>query len=365
MSKERDQRNLVDFAFQVLATLRQPSGLYCFDRSFDSPQCRGESVRYSLMVLLGLDRARSSGRTDLEAEIEALSAICLDRRDTFTDGDFGLALWAEARRERGRADELIEETVSRATNDAALSTLAGMEIAWLVIGLAHASERSDRANVGLDRVLQHLRQTRLAPSGLAYHTAKSGPRRHLPNFATQIYTVLALTAAARTKRAPWAENAAVELADHLLRLQRPNGGWPWVFHADRAVVVEPYEIYSVHQDAMAPMALLELTDLTGDDRYATAARAGLDWSTGNNELGVDLLDRDARFAHRSIRRRAPFDRVVLAANSAAALAHSPLTWQRDSTLELNATCRPYHLGWILQAWSGREHLVETPASEAR
>jgi hypothetical protein len=364
MSKDGDQLSLVDFAFQALTSLQQPSGLYCFDRTFDSPECRGESVRYSLIVLLGLGRALSSGRADLAAEIETLSAVCLDRRNTFTDGDFGLALWAEARRESDRTDQLIEETLSRVANDSALSTLPGMEIAWLVLGLAHAAERNDRANVGLDRVLQHLRQTRLAPSGLAYHTAKSGLRRHLPNFATQIYTLLALTTAARTKRAPWAEPAAVELGGHLLRLQRPNGGWPWLFHADRAVVVEPYEIYSVHQDAMAPMALLELSELTGDDQYAAAARAGLGWSTGDNELGVNLLDRDAAFAHRSIRRRAPFDRVVLGANTAAALAYSPLTWQRDTTLELNATCRPYHLGWILEAWSGREHLVETPAAEA-
>jgi hypothetical protein len=363
MSKEGDQFSLVDFAFQVLASLQQPSGLYCFDRQFDSPDIRGESVRYSLIVLLGLSRAQSSGRADLATEIEALSAVCLDRRNTFTDGDFGLALWAEARRESDSTDQLIEATASRVTDDMALSTLPGMEIAWLVLGLAHAAEHSDRANAALDRVLQHLRQTRLAPSGLAYHTTKSGPRRHLPNFATQIYTVLALTAAARTKRAPWAERAAVDLAGHLLRLQRPNGGWPWLFHADRAVVVEPFEVYSVHQDAMAPMALLELSELTGDDQYAAAARAGLPWSTGSNELGVNLLDRGAAFAHRSIRRRAPFDRVVLGANTVAALAHSPLTYQRDSTLELNATCRPYHPGWILEAWSGREHLAEAPVAE--
>ena len=29
---------------------------------------------------------------------------------------------------------------------------------------------------------------------------------------------------------------------------------------------------------------------------------------------------------------------------------------------VNATCRPYHLGWILEAWRGREHLYEA-ASE--
>ena len=70
MSKDGNQVSLVDFAFQVLPSLQQPSGLYCFDRTFDSPEIRGESVRYSLMVLLGLSRAQSSGHPDLAPEIE-------------------------------------------------------------------------------------------------------------------------------------------------------------------------------------------------------------------------------------------------------------------------------------------------------
>ena len=141
----------------------------------------------------------------------------------------------------------------------------------------------------------------------------------------------------------------------------PNGGWPWLFHADRAVVVEPYEIYSVHQDAMAPMALLELTDLTGDDRYAAAVRAGLDWSTGHNELNVDLLDRE---------RASPTGRSADARPSIewswprTRRRRSRTARSRGSAIRRSSStrpCRPYHLGWILEAWSGREHLVETPA----
>ena len=30
-------------------------------------------------------------------------------------------------------------------------------------------------------------------------------------------------------------------------------------------------------------------------------------------------------------------------------------------MELNRTCRPYHLGWILEAWSGHEEFPATVA----
>lgn len=128
----------------------------------------------------------------------------------------------------------------------------------------------------------------------------------LPNFATEIYTVMALTAVARNDLDLASRNEAIRLADALLEMQRPDGGWPWLFNAARGTVVEPYEVYSVHQDAMAPMALLALTDLTGDERYAGAARRGLRWGFGHNELSVNFYDAAHHFAHRSIRRAAPW-----------------------------------------------------------
>ena len=149
-----------------------------------------------------------------------------------------------------------------------------------------------------------------------------------------------------------------ELGDQLLRLQQPDGGWPWLFEAERGFVVEPYEIYTVHQDAMAPMALLELGDLTQDPQYRAAAVRGLAWSRGDNPLRADLILPGAQFAHRSIRRRTPWDRAALLASSAGAvLAHRPVHVP-GFALEINATCRPYHLGWILEAWAGREDASE-------
>lgn len=341
---------LVTFALDALGDLRMPSGLYCHERPFGGTG-QGESVRYSLMVLVGLLRAQASG-LPVSVDLGNLFDCCLARRDSFSAGDVGLALWADARLGGGDTIGLIRDLAQRLPDQASLNALVGMEVAWLLTGLCHAGHRSSLAAEPFHRLSRHLRVDRRAPSGLYYHDASSRLRRYLPNFATEIYTLLALALTAGHLGDERARRDAVTLADHLLHTQLPDGAWPWLFDARSGAVVERYELYSVHQDAMAPMALLELSAVTGDTRYEEAARRGLAWSRGNNELGVDLLDEDARFAHRSIRRRQPWDRVALAVNTGATLATRHPLRVGSSSLELNAVTRPYHLGWILEAWAG-------------
>jgi hypothetical protein len=130
-----------------------------------------------------------------------------------------------------------------------------------------------------------------------------------------------------------------------------------MFDAERARVVEPYPIYSVHQDGMAPIALLELYEATGEERYRAAAARGVEWIYEQNELQRSMLDTGRRIVYRSIRRRSPWDRALLYANTAAALAGLSQRANWRGSLELNRTDRPYHLGWVLEAWCGREELA--------
>jgi hypothetical protein len=232
-----------------------------------------------------------------------------------------------------------------------------MEVAWIVLGLALAN----RGGQQLDDALRALLEANAAPGGLLYHYGPGSRRRRFPNFATQSYGVLALATAARLGLDERALPAARRLADRLLELQLADGGWPWLFDADRGTVVERYEVYSVHQHGMAPMALLELADVAGEHRYMEAASRGVDWLHGRNDLGVEFADEEERLIYRSIRRRRPWDRIAIAANLAGSTLAGRPVLRGPRALELHAVGRPYELGWLLEAWAGREAMYAEQA----
>lgn len=348
-----DIPGLLEFCNAVLPTLRLPNGLYCFDREFGSPELRGVSPRYTLMVALGFERA---GRAGLELSTTAaeLADVILADQSALTLGDRGLLLWLLSRLGDDRADGVISGLGSVRAED--LVGLEGMEIGWLVTGAAVAVGAGRSAQRLLDVVLDSLWSRRAAASPLFHHMG-AGKRALLPNFATQIYSVLALAEVARATDDQKAIAAAQDLADLLIESRDSDFGWPWLFHAERGTVVERYQVYSVHQDAMAPMALFAVSEVTGDDRYAKAGAEGLEWCYGRNELSFHFYDPANRFAHRAIRRKGAADRAELWANTALGLAGARQRLDVGPRT-INATCRPYHLGWVLEAWAGREDRID-------
>lgn len=327
-----------------------PSGLFAYELARGSAKPEGSSLRYTVMTEIGLRRASAAGIVH-PFDLDRIRAAALGELGSpeLRPGDFGLLLWADALSDGGRADELERLLGASLERQGGVSAREGMEVAWIVQGLALQGRRGP----ALEEALEVLLGANAAPSGLLYHFGAGNRRRRFPNFATQIYGVLALTTAARLELDERALPAARSLADRLLELQNPDGGWPWLFDADRGIVVEHYEVYSVHQHGMAPMALLELSAVSGDSRYAEAASLGVGWLHRRNDLGIEFADTEERLIYRSIRRRRPWDRIAIAANLAgSALAGRPLL-RGPRALELHAVGRPYELGWLLEAWAGR------------
>jgi hypothetical protein len=349
----RDPDGLVSFALESLRPMELPSGLFCHHRARGRAEPVGVSLRYTLMVLLGLHEAERGGRHhvfDL-ARIWNAASGRLDAAE-LVPGDLGLFLWAAAVGGRDGADELAQRLEQALPAAGGLVAREGMEPAWIVQGAAlqlaagagAAHERHLRQ--GLDVLLRNQ-----APSGLLHHSG-TGRRRRFPNFATQIYGVLALSTVARLGFDDRALPAARRIADALLGLQLGDGGWPWIYDARAGRVVERYEVYSVHQHAMAPMGLLALAAAAQDERYAHAARRGLEWIHGRNELGLDMVDAAEGLIYRSVRRRKPLDRVALYANTAAAaLIRRPVLGAGGVEL-FDITCS-YELGWLVYAWAAR------------
>jgi hypothetical protein len=339
-------RELEEFALATLPSMRLPDGAFCHEVRAPGLEPEGRSLRYTLMCLLGLQRAQKAG-LPVPIDPGELLGLVVDEVTSpeMTVGDLGLLLWADARAGGRWRDKVAFRLHGRLGTR--FPNLEGLELSWVVIGAAEA-----KAQVLLDDALARQLARVDSHSGLFRHQ-DGGGRARFPNFATQIYGVLALEAAARAGRAQ-ALGPARRAADRLLDLQREDGGWPWIFDTRAGRVVEPYEVYSVHQDAMAPMALLALTDATGDERYRDAALRGLEWVFGGNDLNRVMLDREAGILYRSIRRRPGLDRALLYANTLGAMIRQPPLAGFGGPLEVNPTDRPYHLGWVLEAWAGRE-----------
>ena len=351
---------LIDFALEALPPMRLDDGVFCFERRSGQVAPIGRSPRYTLMVELGLLRAQAAGYA-LPFDVDDVNAAAWREleRGNMAPGDIGLMLWIDARRGGGRGTELVERLDTALAGAGGLPARLGMELGWIVTGLAHhAAGGGRRATRLLRESLDQLLVRNRAQSNLFRHFGARGWRRRFPNFATQIYSVLALAVAGRHGLDERALPAARALADRLLELQLPDGGWPWLFDAERGTVVERYEVYSVHQDAMAPMALFELTEATGDERYREAAVRGLQWIFGDNELGLNMVDRENGLVLRSIRRRRGPDRLWLAAKTGASLTGLPTPGSTARLTEPNPTDRPYHFGWVLEAWCGREDATQ-------
>jgi hypothetical protein len=365
-------RALCSLALARLPRMIDPAtGLFTFGVSGDTLAPRGTSVRYTAMTAIGLERADAHGLgspVDLERIYEALGAT-LPGVDNL--GDLGLVIWAAARRSRPLAERALRlidefpEHVQRRGGGSVHST----ELALLTNGLTEAlaagvgSERDVRTR--LDRAFRCLSNQR-GPSGLLPFS-RPAPGRESPAtlherlqaelgfFDAQIYGLLAALRRHEVLDDEGARAMARTIAEHLLACQHPLGQWAWHYNVRTGAVVDLYPVYAVHQDGMAPMALLPAERLLGLSTVPAVAR-GVKWLFGRNELNESLVDAERAVIWRSIRRRAPLRSVVypLKLASLTDLGRSLDLGARLSSpdvLEVDREMRPYHLGFCLYAFS--------------
>jgi hypothetical protein len=361
LGQESGARGLIAFALENLKRMQTGSGLFCHEILAGDPSPHGISLRYTLMTYIGLLKAEATGHRH-DFDLHRIEAALADRVDAaqLRPGDYGLHLWADALTGGERRDELLMRLRAALAAGGGLAAREGMEVGWIVQGLSlQVADGFDAARGLLDEALDQALSRAHARSGLFEHSG-SGVRRRFPNFATQIYNVLALATVAKLGLDPdgRAVGAARRAGQRLAALQLPDGGWPWIYDARSGRVVERYEVYTVHQTAMAPMGLLQLWEATGERTHLEAAARGVDWIHGRNDLGVPMLDADEQILCRSIRRRSPWSGIFLYGNTAAsAVTGAGRAGGGAGTLEINRTDRPYHLGWVLEAWCGREDLL--------
>ncbi|MEU6372622.1 hypothetical protein [Streptomyces sp. NPDC046909] len=323
---------------------------------------RGTSTRYAAITALGVEflpedrqRAVLAGRTAQEFTgllIESLPAVT-------NLGDAALIAWAAAETGHPKLSDALARVQAL---DEPGHPQYTVEAAWVLSALAAARDTvdvEDRFSAARDRLLR----ARIGDSPLFPHATGPGLvpwyRAHVSCFADQTYPLQALARAHASDHAgdPVALAASQACAARICELQGEGGQWWWHYDARTGGVVEGYPVYSVHQHAMAPTALFDLTDAGGGD-FGAAIRKGLRWMTEVPELGAGheplILD-ELGATWRKVYRGDPKKAVRAARGLGTRVAPNLRLKALDRVyrpLSVDRECRPYEFGWMLYAWQG-------------
>jgi len=334
-------------------------------RADETFRIAGKSVRYAAITQVGISRWLTHHPEDADQLPDLWSVILKETEKEVHVSDLSLTLWAGVISDRDGCDSIAR--LLREKWSCQAETCNAYELAWAVQACATARRTAQYPKYGLDPIAQEARDRLLAlfqPTTRLFrrHYRKGVTQavgRRIACFADQVYPILALS----TYGSAFGDQRCIEVAgqatEEICRLQGALGQWRWHYDTIAGGVCEEYPVYSVHQDGMAPMAILASDRATGLD-HSRNIELGLRWIVGNNELGENLLKSEDGIVWRDIRRRELprvgrfFRGVWRTAGLQSGQQPSTKTARRFC---INYECRPYHLGWVLYAWADRNVCV--------
>jgi hypothetical protein len=312
----------------------------------------GASARYAAIAALGVSRLPE---TDQRAVLggdccQDLVTSLAGQLDTLTSlGDVALTCWAAAE----AAHPALDAALARlAEVDSPGRPAPVVDSSWTVSALVAARSRAD-VEEHLARAVRRLLDAR--GQVLFRHVAGTGEapfRRHVGSFADQIYPVQALARLHASSADPATLAVANQTAAAICAAQGPAGQWWWHYDARTGGVVEGYPVYSVHQHAMAPMALFDLAE-AGGDLHLDAVCRGLRWLSDPPESAEPMLIDDPPVTWRKVARGDPHKLVRGLRATATSVRPSARLAMLDRLFppcQVDHECRPYELGWLLFAW---------------
>ncbi len=311
----------------------------------------GRSLRYSAIAMIGLAREDDRETRRILRHEPGLLLRELQVRGEASDrlGDVALAHWALT----ANCWPEREGTLRRlAALHPAETPRPTVELAWCLMALC--IDRQAPAEQLREALARRLVEA-ARPAGVFPHVVggTGGTRSHVACFADLVYPIQALSAYQGLTGDEAALAAALAAGALICRLQGPSGQWWWHYDVRTGEVVEPYPVYAVHQDAMAPMALHALQEASGRD-FGEAVERGLRWLESSPELGGEsLIDERAGVVWRKVARREP-GKLSRYVQATASRVHPRLRVPGlDQVLpprSIDFEDRPYHLGWVLFAW---------------
>ena len=309
-----DSRSLTRIALDtLLAMMGSADDLLCFTMVPDGNGIRrlGVSPRYTAIALIGMLTAKTNGH-GLDIDPSRMVSVLLETVANGANiGDLGLVSWVAALTgDREVCDNRLKPIVQKRLQETRCGCTS-MEVQWLLTGLCKLYQQFPGSG-WLEPLIRRCYEN-LTP----FYNDKTGLfcdiypckivnrwKKDLSYFCNQTYGIYSLCTYNETFGDRQALEWALGTARKICSLQGELGQWPWLFDSRKGTVVSVYPVYSVHQDAMAPMALIRVGRLSGED-FTPAISRGISWVLGKNELGESMVDPGRGVIWRSIRRRTP------------------------------------------------------------
>ena len=366
ISVQPDVRALNSLAVRSLISLYdEPSGYFSGRATLvdDELHLSEASRKHSIVALLGLHQLVGSGES-VPFDLAAIrDAVLRDNSWVRNAGELGLLTWFAAVCAPEHLDRIFKEFDFENSLSIYADGRQGRTngLAWFLAGLAHArlarpSSPSLVEDLAVDAY--HLLTGNQGDNGIFGHAAQPGfPREalyaRLGSFSDQIYSIYALSEFARAFQVEEPLDCALSCADAVCGLQGDMGQWWFLYDKRTTKVVNPYPVFSVHQDGTAPCGLLALEEATGRS-FQRAIFKGLPWVSGANELGADLRNFEKGVIWHSIGPSKKITRYWKAVLGVLKISPNP---HRDD-LTIRYECRPDHFGWLLYGL-GKFGLPET------
>lgn len=338
----------------------QRSGLFCYAlRDSGKGWTRvGQSHRYTLITLLGLQQYEAGG-VQSPFELESILAGLLENFSWVDNlGDLGLLLWTCALVSPGKLEKVcdrleLQSALSRYPEAQLGST---MELSWFLTGLSHAalvgSVKPELLSSLAFETHRVLAQNQGDHGIFSHHTKgrtmADSMRARVGAFADQVYPIYAFCRFSQAFSVEEATKDALRCGTAICQSQGPLGQWWWHYDAVTGKVIGRYPVFSVHQEGMAPMALLALGQVSGAD-FTSNIYHGLRWIFGKNELNCDFRDPAANLILRNMSARR-FRRYWRPLAARFGIPERP---PRASDLAVLREARPYEIGWLLYALASR------------
>jgi hypothetical protein len=320
----------------------------------------GKNLRYAAIVALGAARLPLAAQQELLVGLSAaeLAGVVAERGLDIADpGAAALAAWAACEVGVNSPDALLDRLAREVK---AATPIPTVDYSWTLTALL-AATKLPAASSTVDSLAEQAAERLLAAQGaqgifphLLPRQALGRLRAHVGCFADQVYPIQALSRYYARSGDTRALEAAQRCADRIIELQGSAGQWWWHYDVRTGDVVEGFPVYSVHQHAMAPMALFELADAGGADNSA-AIELGLSWLKTHPETTDELLDPATGAIWRKVGRREPRKATRMARSVSTSFSPRLRLGLLDRAFPpgpVDYECRPYELGWLLYAWLG-------------